>query len=82
MAAQNVTTSTPVPATAVGEVPAALPCPFCGSADTEVDIYHEGDADHAHQLVECKHCGAQGPAAGSLAEAVASWNQRGTASAN
>lgn len=43
-----------------------LPCPFCG-----------GEAfERGFRRYECKNCGAEGPGAGTKAEAIAAWNRR------
>ena len=55
---------------AVGEL---KPCPFCGSADTEVVSSTLMSAQHA---VFCRSCKAHGPVVKSMRYAVPAWNKR------
>lgn len=51
---------------------ADLPCPFCGSTNTEV----EGEPDIDIAWMECDTCGAQGPTAAGVEDPAAFWNDR------
>lgn len=51
------------------------PCPFCGSADVEIEYLDEQFRDH-HMFVECKSCEASSAIHFTRKEAVAAWNRR------
>jgi Lar family restriction alleviation protein len=65
--------------------PSLLPCPFCGSADTDDVLYCAVDEYH-RAYVTCSNCFAEGPVVhdkeiGSdeaIEQAAAAWNQRST----
>ena len=58
-----------------GNMPAPLPCPFCQKIEVGGIVTNPGTiSDETTYHVTCGHCGAQGPAAGSLLEAVTRWN--------
>jgi Lar family restriction alleviation protein len=65
--------------------PNLLPCPFCGSADTDDVLYCAVDEYH-RAYVTCSNCFAEGPvvrdeeigSAAAIAQAAAAWNQRST----
>jgi len=62
-----------------------LPCPFCGSADTDDVLYCAVDEYH-RAYVTCSNCFAEGPvvsdeeigSAAAIEQAAAAWNQRNT----
>jgi Lar family restriction alleviation protein len=51
-----------------------LPCPFCGSTDTECGEY--ADFRGPFFCLECIPCSASGPTARSSDEALRLWNNR------
>ena len=63
--------------------PNLLPCPFCGSADTDDVLYCAVDEYH-RAYVTCSNCFAEGPvvsdeeigSAAAIEQAAAAWNQR------
>jgi Lar family restriction alleviation protein len=65
--------------------PNLLPCPFCGSADTDNVLYCADDEYH-RAYVTCSNCFAEGPvvsdqeiwSAAAIEQAAAAWNQRNT----
>ena len=59
----------------IGNMPDPLPCPFCQKIEVGGILTNPGSIpDETTYHVTCGHCGAQGPAAGSLLEAVTRWN--------
>jgi hypothetical protein len=63
--------------------PSLLPCPFCGSADTDDVLYCAVDEYH-RAYVTCSNCFAEGPvvrdkeigSAAAIKQAAAAWNQQ------
>jgi Lar family restriction alleviation protein len=55
----------------------ALPCPFCGSLDLDIDDWTAGPDKIRGWEVFCLRCHAGGPDHGTIPdEAVAAWNRR------
>ena len=62
----------------IGDAPAPLPCPFCGSRADQLMIERwsaEDDPDTAYH-VECPNCGSNGPQGVTQLEAAQEWNGR------
>lgn len=47
------------------------PCPFCGKDEGE-DSYDE----ERNRIIRCMNCGAVGPWAEQLSDAIEAWNER------
>ena len=50
------------------------PCPFCASTDLRIEEWLM--REHIEKAVYCNNCGAQGPNALSVGDAVEMWNLR------
>ena len=50
------------------------PCPFCGSDDVILDVWHT--AGHTEFAVVCQNCSASGPFDLSVTKAEEMWNMR------
>ena len=49
-----------------------LPCPFCGTTDTKIDIY----AYRGMCIIACNTCGCNGPLRDNSDDARVAWNDR------